>query len=137
MAALAPLQQAGFAELLSGNLRKHVAYLTHAGRAAAVVAGPGNPNAVPVFKDAQAAAMLRQLPPGAQPAVEADGMSLTLALPPQTAVVMRAIDGRRSLDEIRKLMPGQPDWFAFAATFQQIFKLLNGVGMLFMCRISR
>ncbi|RED49122.1 class I SAM-dependent methyltransferase [Aestuariispira insulae] len=137
MAALDPLKQAAFAELLSGNLRKHVCYLTHSGRGREITATVGDPKAVPVFKDRETAAMLHQMPPGAQPNVEADGLSIPLPLPPQAAIVLKAIDGKRSLEEIRKMMPGSPDWIAFATTFAQVFKALNAVGMLFLCRINR
>ena len=130
---LDPVQRASFAELFSGNIRKHIVYLTHKERDEQTMASCGDPDAVPVFKDEMTKGMLHQMPPGAQPNVEADGMSIALPLPPQAALVLRAIDEKRSLEEIRKMMPGQPDWSAFSITFDQIFTLLNGVGMLFLC----
>jgi 2-polyprenyl-3-methyl-5-hydroxy-6-metoxy-1,4-benzoquinol methylase len=134
--ALSYIEKAAFAELLSGNIRKHVVYLTHEGREESTIADCHNAQAVPAFKDEQTQSMLQEMLPGTQPNMEADGLSVHLPLPPQTAVILGAVDGKRTLDQIRQLLPNQPDWFVFSATFQQIFKLLNGVGMMFLCRIK-
>lgn len=127
-----PLERAAFAELAAGNMKKHIVYLTHAERDEDTVAATTNPQSVPVFRDAATQRGFREMPPGAQPTLELDGVKFPLHLPPQAVAILRAINGRRSLAEIHAAMPGNPDWFQFSAAFQQTFKALHGFGKLFM-----
>lgn len=131
LSKLDDVARAYFAELLSGNMRKHVVYLNKldAGDTKAAII---NPNAIPCYLDAMTAQQFQAMPVGAQPTFDFDGIKFDINLPPQTAAILRAIDGKRSLEEIRKLMQGGPDWLAFSSVFQHIFKTLNEFGRLFI-----
>ena len=131
LAKLDNIERAHFAELLSGNMRKHIVYLNKVD-ADDSVAKPIAPNAIPCYLDALTAKEFRSMPQGAQPRFEFDGIQFDIDLPPQTAAILRVIDGKRSLEDIRALMQGGPDWFAFAQVFGVIFKTLNGFGRLFI-----
>lgn len=126
------VEQARFAELLAGNLKKHIVYLTHADRDEETVASCTNAKAIPVYRDEVTQRSFQAMPPGAQPRLELDGIKFPLTLPPQAAMVLRAIDGRRSLEQIHSMMPGSPDWFQFSTVFQQTFNGLHGFGKLFL-----
>ena len=133
LAKMSDVEQAGFAELLAGNMRKHIVYLTAADNDADTVARVA-PDAVPVFLDRATAQQFRTMPPGAQPVLTLDNHGFELRLPPQAAAILAQIDGRSSLEQIRSRMPGAPDWFAFANVFAALFAELNGFGRLFLSR---
>lgn len=126
------LERARFAELLAGNMKKHIVYLTHAARDDDTVASTASGRSVPLYRDAATQRSFHAMPPGAQPALELDGLKFPLQLPPQAAIILRAIDGRRCLEDIHAMMPGKPDWFQFSTAFQQTFAALHGFGKLFM-----
>lgn len=131
LAKLGDIERAHFAELLAGNMRKHIVYLNK-NDAGDTIAKPLNQNAIPCFLDKLTAQQLQSMPQGAQPRFKFDGIDFDINLPPQTAAILRAVDGNRNLEDIRKLMQGGPDWFAFAQVFGSIFKTLNGFGHLFI-----
>lgn len=124
--------RAAFSEMLAGNLKKHIVYLAHGEDDTVGAAQTGNPQMVPVFRDEMTQRTFHAMPPGAQPSLELDGLSFPLRLPPQAAMILRAVDGRRSLEQIRLMMPGTPDWFQFAHVFRQTFDPLFGFGKLFL-----
>lgn len=131
-AALAPGARAALAESLAGNMRKHIAYAVPDGRTGDTAARP-TPDAVPVFRDAATMRTFHAMPDGATHLpITIDGLSLSLPLPKEAAPLIRAIDGRRSLDKIRKNLPDRPDKPAFKRRFEAVFRPLNGFSKLFL-----
>lgn len=128
---LSYVDRACFTELLSGNMRKHIVYLNKSDEVD-TIAKAINQNAVPCYLDEKTAKQFQSMPMGAQPSFDFDGIKFDVNLPPQTAAILRAIDGERTLGDIQRLMQGGPDWLAFSNVFQHIFKTLNDFGKLFI-----
>ncbi len=127
-------ERAALAEALAGNMRKHIAYVT---RADAPAAGPPalSPEAVPVFRDRQTMATFHAMPDGADRLpLTIDGLPLELPLPKGAAALARAIDGKRSLEKIRKALPDRPDRAAFKRRFEALWRPLHGFSKLFLAR---
>ncbi|MBP5858633.1 class I SAM-dependent methyltransferase [Marivibrio halodurans] len=133
-AALPPAGRAALAEALAGNMRKHIAYAVRADRPDDPRARM-TPEAVPVFRDAATMRTFHAMPEGAPSLpITIDGLSLHLPLPGEAAPLLRAIDGKRGLEKIRKQLPDRPDKATFKRRFEAVFQPLNGFSKLFLRR---
>lgn len=129
------LERCAFAELLAGNMRKHVFYAVAA----------DNPVAPPDPRDLSAIPVLRDLGPtapgaataGATLSATSDGITLRRPLPPLTAPILARIDGRRTVseihDDLRRTEPGLTR-DAFESQFTALYHALNGFGKMYLAR---
>lgn len=128
LAGLPPLERAAAAELLCGNLTKHVFYAVPAGRPDPVVATADAPDAVPILRDERLRALR-----GEALTAKADGLTLRLPLPRLAAAILSRIDGRRTLGaihaELRAADAGL-DWARFREQFDRLYAALNGINKL-------
>jgi hypothetical protein len=134
---LSPLERAGFAELLAGNMTKHVGYAVKAANPARTVATPDSPTAVPVLRepDDPTVAAVRGAPPGQAVRLVAhiDGYAARLGLPARAPAMLTRIDGKAGIGGIFAQLGGG-DWAAFKREFDALYAVLNGLGKLFLRR---
>ena len=126
------------AELLAGNMAKHVAYVVKAD-APDSVAALDAPDAVPAWRDLDAEAFAKSHRRGEPLRAAIDGAAFRFALPPLAAAMATRIDGRRSLGDIHSdLLKSNPalDWAAFAAQYAVLHRALNGVGKLYLTTLA-
>jgi SAM-dependent methyltransferase len=98
-AALGPTEQAALAEALTANMSVHIAYCRRAGEPVAM-ADPLADDAVPVMREVPGAELAKSiLPDGSLPFLF-DGLRAVLRLPVESAAILRAIDGERSVGEL-------------------------------------
>jgi hypothetical protein len=131
------LERCAFAESLAGTLRKHILYAVRADNPGACVAGPDDDALVPVWRDAADAALGQAIRPGGALTANRDGIAFRFALPPLAGAILGRIDGRRTLAAIRaEVRAGNPTLTetAFGQQFVQTFRVLNGLGKLFLSR---
>jgi len=126
------IERCHFAELLAGNITKHIAYLVHGANTADTVARPDDANAIPVMRDVPAPAIARAIGSGGKITVDAGGMKVEAALPPLAAAMLRALDGKRTLDQIRRALDPVPDPAAFQEQFVQVYRVLNGFNQMYL-----
>jgi len=124
--------RAGFAELLAGNMKKHIVYCVRSDNPDQTVAAPVGPGAIPVLRDAPGPEFAGTMPPGAAFSASLDGLDFSMPLPPLARDILLLCDGRRSLDEIRKALPGAPDWFRFKPQFDAVYRPLNGFNKMLL-----
>lgn len=127
-----PAERAAFAELLAGNMKKHIVYCVRADNGEATVAVPQGPAAIPVLRDAPGPEFAKTMPPGAAFSASLDGLDFSMPLPPLARDILLLCDGKRSLDEIRKALPGAPDWFRFKPQFDGVYRPLNGFNKMLL-----
>lgn len=125
-------ERAGFAELLAGNMKKHIVYCVRRENEAETVAQPKGPAAIPVLRDAPGPEFAKNMPPGAAFSASLDGLDFSMPLPPLARDILILCDGKRSLDEIRKALPGAPDWFRFKPQFDAVYRPLNGFNKMLL-----
>jgi SAM-dependent methyltransferase len=133
------LQRCAFAELLAGNMRKHVFYAVKQGNPVKPP-DPTDPNAVPVLRDLDGQALADRCQPGAALTANQDGTRLRRPLPSLAAAILRRIDGRRTVGEIyadlASANPANEDAGVDRATFNRqwvaLFDALNGIGKLYL-----
>ncbi|CAK0763670.1 Methyltransferase domain-containing protein [uncultured Gammaproteobacteria bacterium] len=130
------LEQAAWAEQISGAITKHIAYLTRPEDAAAAVAQPDRPEVIPVLHDLDGLALALALPPGEALEAELHGTVLSLPLPRAAGAMLSRINGQATLGEIHQQIAAMtcqpPSWEHFLPKFQQLYAALNGIGKLFL-----
>jgi hypothetical protein len=107
--------------------------------AAGRVASPDDPKLVPVLRDLDGTAVARHLVKGGRITATIDGFTFRFALPAAAGGIVGAIDGRRSLGDIQRLLAGRSgryDWIAFQRDWRQSFDALNGLGKLYLRRAA-
>lgn len=132
---LSAIERAAFAERLAGNMKTHAFYVV---RADNPVAPPRpDPDTVPVWFDADPEPLRKALKPGGVLTLSVEGVSVRFPLPRLATVIAAAIDGRRTLDEVRAAAAakaGPLEWPAFLAQFEPLYAALHGSGKLFLRR---
>lgn len=133
------LERSAFAELLAGNMKTHIVYAVRADNPENTLAVPDTPSAVPVLRDAEDVALASQLKPGMSLTVPADGLKLSLPLPPLAGPMLSRIDGVRSLDAIHRDLEARIpadgpalDWIAFKNQFDQLYGVFYGLNRMFI-----
>jgi SAM-dependent methyltransferase len=124
------LERCAFAELLSGNLLKHMVYCVPAGQEADTVARP-DPAAIPVLKD-DGAELAGAIGPDGAVTITGDGLKMNARLPPLAPAMLRLIDGRRSIADIRAALGQSVTNEDFQRQFTALYRLFNGVNRLLL-----
>jgi SAM-dependent methyltransferase len=134
---LDPIARAGFAEQLAGNLKRHSVYLVPRDRAAAAVARPDDPAMVPVLR-ADSGDLAAALQGRSNLKVTIDGLEVRLQLPPHSAEILGAIDGKRTIAELHQSVSGRvgdlKSWDAFKPAFDRVYATFNKLNRLFLTR---
>jgi len=136
-AALDPLDRAALAERLSGAIRTHAVYAVRRDEAADRVARPDDPAATPVLRDLDAGAVARTVAAGRPVTFVLDGVRETLAIPPDAAPILAALDGATPLGALRaRLSEARPGLSEtrFDRAWPPLFDTLNGAGFLHLRR---
>ena len=129
LASLSWLDRCAFAELLSGNLRKHTVYCVPAARKADTVAKPSDA-AAPVLKNIDGPTLAGAIGPDGGIKVTGDGMGMGIRLPPMAPAILRQVDGKRSIAEIRAAIgAGEED---FRRQFAALYNALNGMNQMLL-----
>jgi hypothetical protein len=135
MAELPWIERCAAAELLAGNMAKHVFYAVKVSNGTQAVARPESAGAIPVLWDMDADAFVAAMKPGKPLAADLSGLALSFPLPPLAAAMVARIDGERDLAAIHAgLRLSNPNlaWDRFHAEFKQLFGVLNGLGKMFL-----
>lgn len=131
-AALPPVERAALAEAMAGNMRTHVVYCV---RKDAVPAPPDplRPDAVPLFRSLEGAKVAEAVRPDGTFAVNFEMFPFTLALPRLARAILRQIDGRRSVAEIRAaVVAAGASEAAFDRDWPVLWEAFNGINRLLL-----
>ncbi len=131
--ALPYRDRAALAERLVGNIKVHAFYATARG-VAPRIATPG-PDAVPCLVGVSGSALAESVYKNGFIRGEVDGVGFQRPLPRDAAGLLMAMDGRRSLDEIRSatgLLRGQ-----FDDLLAKLYQPLNNFGLMRLSRLKR
>ncbi|MEM1298412.1 MAG: class I SAM-dependent methyltransferase [Pseudomonadota bacterium] len=123
---LDPVERMAVAEKLAGNIKTHIAYVTHAGRAAKAEARPTKPDLVPRISGVDPQALAKQIHAKGGFTATVDGHGFRVEIPRASAPLIARADGRFSLGQIAA---GQ-DWLAFSAAWGPVHRGLTGMNLL-------
>ncbi|HJT14258.1 MAG TPA: class I SAM-dependent methyltransferase [Dongiaceae bacterium] len=133
---LDPVARAAFAEQLAGNLKRHIVYLVRKERAGGAVARPEE-NMVPILR-AGSGALADSLKGRSNLKVSIDGLEVRLQVPPHSAEILTAIDGKRSIAEIHRVVGDSVEALrgrsAFKPAFDRVYQTFNKLNRLFLRR---
>ena len=130
-AALSRPDRCALAELLRGDLKRHVFYAAKAGAGRRAARADAD-SVVPVLRGHDAAALAREVGAAGALTVELEGWTRVLRFGPHAAAILSRIDGRRSLAEIRAALTAELDRAEFRAAFDELYARLNGVNVLLL-----
>ncbi|MGH6894712.1 MAG: class I SAM-dependent methyltransferase [Dongiaceae bacterium] len=134
---LGPVERAGFAERLAGNLKRHIVYLVRNGRASSSVARPSDRNMVPVLR-ADSEGLIAALHGRGALKVAIDGIDVRFPIPAHAADIMAEIDGTRSIAQIYRAVAVRREplknWSEFKVAFDRVYDLFNKLNRLFLMR---
>lgn len=125
------LQRGALAELISGAMHKHSVYCVSAGREDGTVARPED-DAAPVLREAEGAAMAAAIGPNGAVKLSGDGISMGLRLPPLAPAILRLVDGKRTVAEIRRALAGKAGGDRFDRQFAALYRALNGLNQMLL-----
>jgi SAM-dependent methyltransferase len=130
------IARAAFAEQLAGNLKRHIVYLVRKERAGHSVARP-DADMVPVLR-AGSGALAESLKGRGTLRVTIDGLEVRLQVPPHSAEILRAVDGKRAIAGIHEAVSGTVDALksrsAFQPAFDRVYQTFNKLNRLFLTR---
>ena len=130
------IARATFAEQLAGNLKRHIVYLVRRERAGDAVAVPDD-TMVPVLR-AGGGALAESLKGRSNLKVSIDGLEVRLQVPPHSAEILAAIDGKRSIAEIQRAVGNHVDALkarnTFKPAFDRVYQTFNKLNRLFLTR---
>ncbi|MBS28861.1 MAG: methyltransferase [Alphaproteobacteria bacterium] len=130
--ALDPVARATFAELFTGNLKKHIFYAV---RTENTVAPPDtdDPRAVPVIITAQPDELADKMPARGPLSVATDGLKTSMSIPALSRSMIGLCDSRRSLADIHASIlerRSDLDYEGFKRQFDQLYKVLNAINQM-------
>ena len=129
LASMSWLDRCAFAELLSGNLRKHSVYCVPAAQSADTVAKPTD-DAAPVLKNIEGPALAGAIGPDGSVKISGDGMEMGIRLPPMAPAILRQVDGKRTIAEIRATIGADAE--NFRRQFASLYNALNGMNLMLL-----
>jgi SAM-dependent methyltransferase len=105
-ADLPPMERAALAEALTANMSVHIAYCRRAAEPVAMADAMAD-EAVPVMREVPGTELAKSiLPDGSLPFLF-DGLRAVLRLPPEATAILHAIDGDRTVGDLRALFAGR------------------------------
>jgi SAM-dependent methyltransferase len=131
-ADLARVEQAALAEALTANMSVHIAYCRRVAEPVAM-ADPFDDAAVPVMREVPGAELVKSiLPDGSLPFLF-DGLRAVLRLPPEASAILHAIDGQRTVADLRALLVGRGMAAAkFSRAWAETFAALQPVNRVLL-----
>ncbi|MEM7684232.1 MAG: class I SAM-dependent methyltransferase [Pseudomonadota bacterium] len=124
--ALSSSQRMTVAEQLAGNIKTHVAYVTHADRASKAVARPTKPELVPHITGVAPGALAKQIRDKGRLTASFDGESMTVDIPNDAHVLIGRVNNARTLGQ----MSAGEDWMAFSTLWGPVHRALTGFNLL-------
>jgi SAM-dependent methyltransferase len=122
--------KAALAELMAGNITKHIFYVVKANNKAQLPR-PGA-DLVPYFGRIDGKRLAASIAQSGQIKINFNGFQVSAKLPPASPAILSRIDGTRSIDEIRKSFSPAPDKRDFMAQFDALYGVLSRANLLFL-----
>ncbi len=125
-------EREAFAELLTGNIKKHMFYC-----APKDAAGPGRSaqfsmEMIPVLYNVDMDPIMKMLEAGKPLTAHREGLEVKHPLPPGSAEVLALCDGKRTFDEIRESLTPSPPRDAFEKSARQLYRIFFGLNLMLL-----
>jgi len=131
LAGLSWIERCAFAELLGGHLRKHTFYCVPQAQTADTVARPSE-RAAPVCRETDGPALAAAIRSDGTIKVREPGMAMNIRMPPLAAAILRQVDGRRTVAQIRAAIGPAASDDDFRRQFAVLYRALNGTNQMLL-----
>lgn len=125
-------EREAFAELLTGNLKKHTFYCAHKENADASRIAQAGPHMKPYLHETDLNVILPAISAGKAFAGRRDGLKLELPMPPLAADILKQCDGAHTLEDIRQALTPQPARGDFYEQAQALCRAFNSVNLMLL-----
>jgi len=132
LAGLGPHEQAAFAELYLGNIKKHVFYAVQADNPVAPPLAE-TPAAVPALVGLTTEEAAKQMPAGGVITVAMEGHKIDMPVPALARAIVALCDGQRDLAAIHAAIQEKRadlDYDAFKRQFDQFYSVMNAINRM-------
>ncbi len=132
LAGLGPAEQAAFAELYLGNIKKHTFYAVRADNPVAPPL-PRTPAVVPTLVGLTVDEVAKQMPAGGVITVSMEGHKLDMQVPPLARAIAALCDGERDLAAIHTAIQEKRadlDYEGFKRQFDQLYGVMNTINRM-------
>jgi len=130
LAGMSPVERAGLAEAICGNMGIHIAYCTRAEDAQALPNWE-NPDAIPTLRELDGAALAKGIRGDGTLPVAFDGLRVALPMPRLAGAILSRIDGRTPIGAIADALAANGiGREAFARDFAALVVQLEGLNRL-------
>jgi ubiquinone/menaquinone biosynthesis C-methylase UbiE len=127
------IEQARLAELVAGNIGRHIFYVapkTTTAQRAASLSDPNVGRAIPILKNGEGVALADRFTPDTAIKAQFEDLSILVEPPALAADILRRIDNQRSLEDIYfELAMTNSDlaWPVFLDQFRSLYSILHGL----------
>jgi len=125
-------EREAFAELHTGNIKKHMFYCAASDSVLRSRVAAFDPKMIPVLHNVQLEPILEMLDEGKPLTARREGLRAEFPLPPRAVEILRLCDGTRTFKDIRKALSPAPPAQEFLESAQQIYRAFNGLNLLLL-----
>ncbi|MEP4378344.1 MAG: class I SAM-dependent methyltransferase [Alphaproteobacteria bacterium] len=129
---LDPIARASFAELFTGNLKKHIFYAVRDSNPVPLPT-TDDPRTIPHLLNQSAEEAGKTLPPGGKITVTTEGLKTDMVVPALSRPIAALCDGKHSLAEIHARIRekrGDLDYDAFKRQFDELYRVMNAINRM-------
>lgn len=132
LARLGRPKREAFAELLTGNIKRHMFYCTAKGDGGLDRIARFAPDMVPVLHHAMVDQLLPLVEKPGTFSARREGLKVTLPVPPFAAELLKHCDGKRSFDDMHKLMTTPPAHDEFLRGAEQVYRAFQSINLMLL-----
>jgi SAM-dependent methyltransferase len=129
------IERCAVAELLTGTLKTHVAYVVKAANSFQTIANPADRDLRPILAGLDPATASASLGANGRLTVTLDGLQRSIPISPSAAELLALMDGQRTMGEIEDVMVSDRSTMSreeFDRTIEEFFSVLTGLNLAFL-----
>jgi len=129
---LNPSERAGFAELLTGNIKKHIFYCAPKGSNDTARIAQVGETMIPVPHQIDFQQFIPSIRAGKPLVGRREGLKVEFPLPMHAAEILSLCDGTRTFGQMRQEMTGTPSLDAFLDEARQVYRAFHGLNLMLL-----
>jgi len=132
LARLSQVERETFAELLTGNIKRHMFYCAPKDDGGADRLARFAPDMIPVLHHATVDQLLPLVEKQGTFSARREGLKITLSVPPFAADLLKLCDGKRSFADIQKALPNAPARDEFVRQAEQVYRAFHSINLMLL-----
>jgi len=121
-----------FAELLTGNIKKHMFYCTASGTDTPSRIAQVGASMIPLLHDADMETIMPMLKAGKPLSGRREGLKVELPVPPLAVDILNLCDGKRTFEQIRQALKPSPGKDDFLDQARMLYRAFHGLNLMLL-----